>query len=108
MRTRRSSALRGAIAATMLLLFAAEASAKDVPLWRQIGDGTFDVLILRPLAATATAVGVGFFAVSTAIMWPRDVYDWAKDDPDPDIDARLETFVIGPGDYTFVRPLGEF
>jgi hypothetical protein len=61
--------------------------------------GAFDVLVVRPLAATALPVGVAFFVPAALLAAPggRD-----------SVGQALEFFVKAPARYVFTRPLGEF
>jgi hypothetical protein len=61
--------------------------------------GAFDILVVRPLAATALPIGCAFFVPAALLAAPggRD-----------SIEQALEFFVLTPGRYVFTRPLGEF
>jgi hypothetical protein len=60
------------------------------------GEITFDVLLLRPIGAVSTVVGLGFFVGSAPFAAPS----WTFED-------TWDAFVVGPMDTTFSRPLGE-
>lgn len=68
----------------------------------KVGAGAVDILILRPMGSVATAVGFGFFAVSSP-LWGLAV--WSIPDG---FSESWEIFVMAPVEYTFVRPLGQF
>lgn len=57
----------------------------------------FDALVLRPLGAGATVGGFGCFLIAAPLMAPSGEHMTAWD-----------VFVVGPADYTFQRPLGDF
>jgi hypothetical protein len=61
--------------------------------------GAFDVLVVRPLAATALPIGVAFFVPAALLSAPG-----GKDS----VGQALEFFVKAPARYVFTRPLGEF
>jgi pyruvate dehydrogenase E2 component (dihydrolipoamide acetyltransferase) len=60
----------------------------------------FDVFPIRVLSAGAMVVGFGAFIVSVPLVGPFGRVEAIRN--------SWEYFVIGPYDYTFVRPLGEF
>lgn len=60
-----------------------------------IGASTLDVVIIRPLGMLASAVGLAMFVVSAPFVAPSR-----------DFDTSWDVFVVGPAEYTFVRPLG--
>jgi hypothetical protein len=62
-----------------------------------VGSQIFDALVLRPFGAVATLGGAIFFVISVPMVAP------AKN-----IDVTRDIFLLGPYDYTFERPLGEF
>ena len=59
----------------------------------------FDVIVVRPLAATALPIGCALFVPAALITAPGGL-DSVKE--------AAEFFVIGPARYVFTRPLGEF
>jgi hypothetical protein len=61
----------------------------------QIGASTLDAVLIRPLGALATAVGLGMFVVSSPFVAPSR-----------DFGTTWDIFVVGPAEYTFQRPLG--
>lgn len=63
----------------------------------EIGAKTFDALILRPIGAAATVGGFGCFL----ILGPMAAASQG-------IGTVWDIFVLGPVDYTFERPLGDF
>jgi hypothetical protein len=95
--------LRRAVAATALLIILASPAAAVEPAdpWYvtagQVGAGTFDVLVLRPLGVVATTLGFTAFV----IVSPFSLTNW-------DIQTPWERFVLEPGEWTFRRPLGDF
>ena len=98
---------RGAVILCVSLLLLAspatalEPTADDHDPWYvtagSIGEKTFDVLLLRPLGFVAT---VGGFACFTAALPFSAIAQ--------DIGTSWDIFVLGPADYTFLRPLGDF
>lgn len=62
-------------------------------------DVTFDLLLLRPLAAVSSAVGAVYFVPAAAIASPGG--------RDPIAEA-WERFVLAPSRFAYTRPLGEF
>ena len=63
----------------------------------QVWESSFDLVILRPLGVGATLGGGAFFLASFPFVAPTK--NWP---------VTWDIFVLGPFDYTFVRPLGEF
>ena len=63
----------------------------------EIGGKVADALVLRPLGAGASAVGLAAFVIAAPLTWPGG-----------NLQNSWELFVIGPYEYTFVRPLGDF
>ncbi len=59
---------------------------------------TADLVLIRPLSIATTAVG----CVVYVLALPFTV--WSKDR----INAAGKNLVVAPGEYAFVRPLGEF
>jgi hypothetical protein len=59
----------------------------------------FDVVVVRPLAATAVPIGAAFFVPAALLSAPggRD-----------SVEQAFNLFVGGPVRYVFTRPLGEF
>lgn len=84
---------------------AAQDDAGDPPVDEQgfgerashAGAVALDVLVLRPLGAAATVGGFGCFLITAPMMAPSGEHMTAWD-----------VFVLGPADYTFQRPLGDF
>jgi hypothetical protein len=66
----------------------------------EYGAKAFDVFPIRILSACATVVGFGAFVVSVPLVAPGGRLQAIRD--------SWDYFVMGPVDYTFVRPLGEF
>ena len=81
-------------AAALLLAVAPPAQAASVG---EVGQVTFDLVILRPLNAMAVVVGMGFFAISAPLVLPSG-----------DVSTPFEVFVYAPYEYAFERPLGDF
>jgi len=92
-RLRRGAAL-ALFALAVGALPAAPAAAVD---YGEIGDKTFDVLVLRPLNAAAVLVGAGFFAISAPLVAPSG-----------ELATAFDVFVYAPYEYAFERPLGDF
>lgn len=63
----------------------------------EIGAMTMDAVILRPLGLVATAAGLAMFMASTPLVLPTQ-----------ELPTTWDIFVLGPADYTFFRPLGDF
>ncbi len=85
---------------TLALLFggAAPAVAEATDLtWRDAPAVAFDIVLLRPLSAIATIVGVPFFVASVPFVAPAG-----------EIMTSLDVFILAPADYTIRRPLGDF
>lgn len=64
-----------------------------------VTDSALDAVIFRPLGAVSTLVGGVLFVPAALLASPN-----GKDG----IDEAWTTFVTGPWDTTFKRPLGEF
>jgi hypothetical protein len=64
--------------------------------FEEIGLQAVDAVIVRPLGAVAVAVGAAFFAISVPLVAASG-----------GIRESFEFFVMGPVEYTFVRPLGD-
>ena len=62
-----------------------------------IWEKTFDLLLFRPLGVGATLGGSAFFLVSAPFVTAAG-----------NLPVTWDIFVLGPFDYTFRRPLGEF
>ena len=62
-----------------------------------VWEKAFDAVVLRPLGAGATVGGFAFFLISVPFTAPSK-----------NIPVCWDIFVLGPYDYKFVRPLGEF
>jgi hypothetical protein len=63
----------------------------------EIGGMVVDALVLRPLGAGASVVGFAAFVIAAPLTWPGG-----------NLGNSWDLFVIGPYEYTFVRPLGDF
>ena len=59
----------------------------------------FDAVIIRPLALSAVVVGAAFFVPAAIISAPGGLTP---------IREAWEQFVMGPVNFVFVRPLGDF
>jgi len=57
----------------------------------------FDVVLLRPLGFAATVGGFACFTVALPFSAIAQ-----------DIGTSWDIFVLGPADYTFTRPIGDF
>lgn len=77
-------------------LEAPEEPAAETSSGPGIAEISLDVLLLRPIGALSTVVGMGFFVVSAPLVAPS----WAFSD-------TWDVFVATPVDDTFSRPLGE-
>ena len=67
--------------------------------WQDTAAKVVDVFPIRLLGACATVVGFGAFLVSVPLVAPGGRMTAIRE--------SWEYFVLGPLDYTFVRPLGE-
>ena len=56
-----------------------------------------DAMLLRPLGAIASLCGFAMFLAAAPLVAPAR-----------EIPVAWDIFVLGPVDYTFVRPLGDF
>lgn len=81
----------------LLLGPAVPAAAESDLTWGDAPAVVFDVVLLRPLSAVATIVGVPFFVASVPFVAPAG-----------EIMTSLDVFVLAPADYTIKRPLGDF
>jgi hypothetical protein len=84
------------------LLLSAQVRAEEQPqagAVARIANAAFDLVILRPVGLVVVAVGAAAFVPVVILSSPggRD-----------SIKEAADRFVIGPGKYVFVRPLGEF
>lgn len=89
----------GVIAALIAVPFATSALAQEYFEAKEPGGGAmmYDVLVLRPVGAVATAVGSLFWLVGLPFSASGD-----------NVDTATEKLVKDPAKYTFDRPLGEF
>ncbi len=75
-------------------------AVEEVPLSAridEIGSKALDAVVLRPLGAAATVTGFALFLCSVPLVAiPRRIPE------------TWDIFVLGPADYTFRRPLGDF
>ena len=62
-----------------------------------VGGKVFDAMVLRPLGAGATLVGGAAFVIAAPLAWYA-----------VGIESVWDLFVMGPVDFTFLRPLGDF
>jgi hypothetical protein len=69
---------------------------EPVSPWEEMGVKAVDAAVVRPLGAVATLVGAAFFVISVPLVAASG-----------GIRESWDLFVMGPVDYTFVRPLGE-
>jgi hypothetical protein len=67
--------------------------------WQDTAAKVVDVFPIRVLGACATVVGFGAFLVSVPLIAPGGQMTAIRE--------SWDYFVMGPVDYTFVRPLGE-
>ena len=91
---------RAALIALSIALLATPAAAVPPPEENgllRFARSSFDVLLLRPLAAAATVVGGVMFVVTHPISYALKQHDRAKQD-----------LVMTPYRDTFERPLGEW
>jgi hypothetical protein len=83
--------------------------AADAPLapseaapnrWADGAAKAFDVFPIRLLSSTAVVVGFGAFVASVPLVGPGFQMEGIRN--------SWDYFVMGPYEYTFVRPLGDF
>jgi len=67
--------------------------------WQETAAKVVDVFPIRVLGACATVVGFGAFLISVPLVAPAGRMQAIRE--------SWDVFVLGPVDYTFVRPLGE-
>ena len=60
-------------------------------------EGTFDVLVLRPLSTAALAAGSAFFIASIPLVAPFE-----------GVTPSWNTFVYAPYEYVVLRDIGDF
>lgn len=65
--------------------------ARDVPIQ------AFDLIVLRTMGSVATVLGFGAFVAALPFTAATIGYE-----------EPWQVFVLGPAEYTFVRPLGSF
>jgi hypothetical protein len=89
----------GVIAALVAVPFATTALAQEYFEAKEPGGGAmmYDVIVLRPVGAVATAVGSLFWLIGMPFSASGDNFD-----------TSTEKLVKEPAKYTFDRPLGEF
>lgn len=69
------------------------------PGFEQVALKVVDVFPVRVLSACAALIGLGAFVISVPLVAPAGRMDAIRE--------SWDYFVMGPVDYTFVRPLGE-
>ena len=95
---RRASTLRTTtLILAFLLTFSSTARAETDPAF--VAAATFDVLILRSCGFAASVV-VAALLLPTALMTAPNGRD--------SLEEAWEQFVVGPAEYVYSRPLGEF
>jgi len=65
--------------------------------WTQVGAGALDILLLRPMGVCASVTGAALFLFAAPLSAPSG-----------NVGTSFDFLVRQPGEYTFVRPLGEF
>ena len=78
---------------------AEELTGEGASPWQDTAAKVVDVFPVRLLGACATVVGFGAFLVSVPLVAPGGRMTAIRE--------SWNYFVMGPVDYTFVRPLGE-
>lgn len=68
--------------------------------WADGAAKAFDVFPIRLLSATAVIIGFGAFVASVPLVGPGFQMEGIRN--------SWDYFVMGPYEYTFVRPLGDF
>lgn len=71
--------------------------AEELNRFEEIGGKVVDAIVLRPLGAGASVVGLAAFVIAAPLTWPGG-----------NLGNSWDLFVVGPYEYTFVRPLGDF
>ena len=89
----------GVIVALIGVPFATSALAQEYFETKERGGGAmiYDMLVIRPVGAVATAVGSVFWLVTLPFAAAGD-----------NVDTSTEKLVKEPAAYTFKRPIGEF
>ncbi len=91
----RKNAAILALAVALLAPGAARAEA-DAAFY---AGAVFDVVILRPLGFVASLVGAAMFVPVALVTAPNGL---------DSIEQAWELFVIGPAEFVYTRPLGEW
>jgi len=68
--------------------------------WVDYATKAFDVIPIRLLSSTSVVIGFGAFVVSVPLVGPGFQMEGIRN--------SWDYFVMGPVEYTFVRPLGDF
>lgn len=76
------------------------AGRSTLDAWAEGGAKAFDVIPIRLLSACAVIIGAGAFVVSVPLVGPGFQLEGIR--------SSWDYFVMGPYEYTFVRPLGDF
>jgi hypothetical protein len=89
----------GVIAALVGVPFGTSALAQEYFETKEPGGGAmiYDMLVVRPVGAVATAVGSVFWLITLPFSAAGD-----------NVDTATEKLVKDPAAYTFKRPIGEF
>jgi hypothetical protein len=89
----------GVIAALIGVPFGTSALAQEYFETKEPGGGAmmYDMIVVRPVGAVATAVGSVFWLITLPFAAAGD-----------NVDTSTEKLVKEPASYTFKRPIGEF
>ena len=89
----------GVIATLIGMPFATSAQAQEYFETKEPGGGAmmYDMIVVRPVGAVATAVGSVFWLITLPFSAAGD-----------NVDTATEKLVKEPAGYTFKRPIGEF
>jgi hypothetical protein len=77
-----------------------EHAGEPVSAFEENAARAFDVFPIRVLSACAAVVGFGAFIATAPLVAPFGRLEAIRN--------SWDYFVVGPYDYTFVRPLGDF
>jgi hypothetical protein len=72
----------------------------------RFGEAAFDLLVLRPLSASALLAGSAFFVASAPLVAPYETF--RTGDVVEAVHPAWSVFVYAPYEYTVLRDLGDF
>ncbi len=97
---RRSRRAGSALALAAALALAVAPRAAGAVSAGEVADVAFDVVVLRPLNATAVVLGAVFFVGSAPFVAPFEGREG--------VETAWDIFVYAPWEYAVLRDLGEF